>query len=92
MTSCFILILTLDKNYGAAYVYKLELIAAADGTTTTTWVLLQSISSVLGMGTYFGFSVDIYSTTIVIGANGYRTGVYDPQHSSKYKHKYIYYY
>lgn len=56
---------------GEVYTYKLN-------STSDSWELLQIIESVQGFNTYFGYSVDLYGDTMVIGAPGFRPDIYQP--------------
>lgn len=59
---------TQNGTYGAVYVFK--------KVGFGNWTLLQTIESVGGYNTQFGYSVSIYNETIAIGAVGFRAGTY----------------
>lgn len=64
------------NSVGEVYVYNLNH-TVAEGRDHHEWYLNATLKSVLGNGTYFGHAVDIYNSTIAIGAKGFEPMVFN---------------
>lgn len=58
-----------QNTVGSVYIY--HRISAA------TWVLSETLTSISGYNSQYGYSVAIHNSTIAVGAPGYRSGVYN---------------
>lgn len=79
---------SLDGNYlvvgaastadttGAVYIYQRHFVG--------NWTLSQTMSSLSGPQSQFGYSVALSNDTLVIGAIGYRVDFYNPTGASKF--------
>lgn len=62
-----------SNTAGSVYIYHRD--------STADWVLSQTLTSVAGYNSQFGYSVAIHNSTIAVGAPGYRPGVFGSQGS-----------